>query len=202
MAIDTEFRSLWKKVFSHIDVSRKSVLISGVQEIYDTSFSGVPYSSEFRLKDWIIQRNGVPKEIDWCDKRADIIHDLNTPIPESMRSCFDIVIDIGTVEHVANSTMVFTNYMRALKIGGTLCLTTPVKGYWNHGFHTFSVEFIEKMISMNGLIIRWRRFTSIEGKALQQISSDTADVLLTVIAVKVKETGTPVKFPQQGRWCG
>ena len=49
---------------------------------------------------------------------ADIIHDLNYPVPEDLHGKFDFIIDGGTFDHLVDARMAFINVVRMLKPGG------------------------------------------------------------------------------------
>src|SRR5688572_1418658 len=56
---------------------------------------------------------------------ATIVHDLNLPVPDSLKGKFDVVCDGGTIEHVMNFPVVIRNCMEMVKVGGHLILGTP-----------------------------------------------------------------------------
>jgi hypothetical protein len=49
---------------------------------------------------------------------ANIIHDLNYPVPEELHGKFDFIIDGGTFDHLVDIRTAFINVMRMLKTGG------------------------------------------------------------------------------------
>ena len=56
---------------------------------------------------------------------AQIVHDLNLPLPEHLRGQFDMVYDGGTLEHVFNLPIALKNCMELLRPDGRLFLHTP-----------------------------------------------------------------------------
>lgn len=51
---------------------------------------------------------------------ADIIHNLNEPIPESLQERFDFIIDGGTFDHLVDLRVAFQNCAKLLKSGGRI----------------------------------------------------------------------------------
>jgi len=73
-------------------------------------------------------------------ENATIIHDLNTPIPNSLRNQFSLVIDIGTSEHVYNVTQSLENLRDLCKAQGHVLVVSPANNWLGHGFYQFSPE--------------------------------------------------------------
>ena len=66
---------------------------------------------------------------------ATIIHDLNQPTIDVLKSNFDFVMDFGTMEHCFDVASVIKNIYNILKIDGTVIHFTPTQAYANHGFY-------------------------------------------------------------------
>ncbi len=49
---------------------------------------------------------------------ANIIHDLNYPVPEELHGKFDFIIDGGVFDHLVDIRTAFTNVIKMLKTGG------------------------------------------------------------------------------------
>ena len=73
-------------------------------------------------------------------ENATIIHDLNTPIPDSLREKFTLVVDIGTSEHVFNVTQSFENLRQLCAHQGHVLMVNPANNWLGHGFYQFSPE--------------------------------------------------------------
>lgn len=71
---------------------------------------------------------------------AEIIHDLNYPIPEDIENSFDVVVDGGTLEHIFNFPTAIENCMKMLKLGGSLFIFSIANNHCGHGFYQFSPE--------------------------------------------------------------
>ncbi len=72
---------------------------------------------------------------------ADVIHDMNLPVPPELCERFDAVVDGGTMEHVFTPSSALANMMRMVRIGGSLVTWTPANNLCGHGFYQFSPEF-------------------------------------------------------------
>jgi SAM-dependent methyltransferase len=137
--------------------------------------------------------------MDYFDRRAEIIHDMNLPIDEGLANFFCTIFDIGSLEHVFDTKQCLSNLFRMLKINGHLLLTTPCKGHFNHGLHTFSPECILQAIVLNGFKIRYLRYSTTEDGLELERPDISPNALLWVVAKKEKEMLHFVN-PQQGRW--
>lgn len=78
---------------------------------------------------------------------ADIIHDLNEPIPENLHGRFDAVIDSGTLEHIFNFPVAIANLMKLVRTGGSIFITTPANNLCGHGFYQFSPELMFRIFT-------------------------------------------------------
>jgi SAM-dependent methyltransferase len=88
------------------------------------------------------------KSLDHSDyEHADLIHDLNRPIPASMRERFDVVVDGGSLEHVFDFLQALRNVMEMVSVGGHLLLMTAANGMCGHGFYQFSPELFFRALS-------------------------------------------------------
>ncbi len=95
---------------------------------------------------------------------ADIVHDLNRPLPQSLHGSFDVVLDGGLLEHVFNFPTALKNAMEMVKVGGHLLLITPANNNFGHGFYQFSPElFFRALSAENGFAIE--RMLAIENDA-------------------------------------
>ena len=106
---------------------------------------------------------------------ADRVHDLNQPLPADLHEQFDAVIEAGTLEHVFNFPVAIASLMTALKIGGTIFLTTPANNLCGHGFYQFSPEMMYRIFSAeNGFALRHvtfleARFPAIESAPIVRV---------------------------------
>ena len=94
---------------------------------------------------------------------ANIVHDLNRPVPGNLTGRFDAVIDGGSLEHVFNFPIAIANTMRMLKVGGSLFIANPANNLCGHGFYQFSPELM------------FRVFTPTNGFELKRVALEEAD---------------------------
>jgi hypothetical protein len=78
---------------------------------------------------------------------ASDVHDLNEPIPASLKQNFSAVIDSGTLEHVFNFPQAIANAMEMVELGGHLLLLSPTNNEPGHGFYQFAPELFFRVLS-------------------------------------------------------
>lgn len=79
------------------------------------------------------------KALDFSDAEgAEIIHDLNLPIPNSLKNRFELIVNGGTCEHVFDIRQCLANLSAMLAPGGRIIHVSPMNNYANHGFYQFS----------------------------------------------------------------
>jgi SAM-dependent methyltransferase len=71
---------------------------------------------------------------------AQIVHDMNRPIPDSLVSSFDLVLDGGTLEHVFDFPTAMRNVAQMVRPNGHFVSTTMANNFCGHGFYQFSPE--------------------------------------------------------------
>jgi SAM-dependent methyltransferase len=84
---------------------------------------------------------GLPgaKALDYSEyEGAELVHDLNQPLPPQLHGRFGLIIDGGTIEHVFDVRQSLTNIALLLKPGGRVIHISPANNYVNHGFYQFS----------------------------------------------------------------
>lgn len=86
---------------------------------------------------------GDVKTMDFSDyEGATVIHDLNKPLPKTLKNKFDFIYDGGTIEHVFNVSQALVNMFDALKVGGTLVSINGFNGWPGHGFYQFQPDLV------------------------------------------------------------
>ena len=83
---------------------------------------------------------------------ADIIADLNYPIPERYRGRFNTILDAGTLEHVLDVRRCLQNIVELLAVGGRIIHQSPCNQYVNHGFYQLSPTLFHDYYGANGFI--------------------------------------------------
>jgi len=88
------------------------------------------------------------QSLDFSDfEGAEIIHDLNSPVPDHLIERFDFILDGGTLEHVFNLPMAFANVKAMLRIGGILVCVDGANNQLGHGLYQFSPELFWRVFS-------------------------------------------------------
>jgi hypothetical protein len=141
---------------------------------------------------------------------ADIVHDMNLPIPETLRSAFSAVIDGGTLEHVFNFPVAIKNCMEMVELGGHLLLITPANNFMGHGFYQFSPELLFRLLSSeNGFRVeraifsetvpgsRWYEIVDPERARRRVELTNSRPAYLLFQARKVSQIPVLVRAPQQ-----
>jgi hypothetical protein len=88
-------------------------------------------------------------------QKATVIHDLNMPVTENLKSKFTCVVDGGTIEHIFNFPVAIKNCMEMIAPGGHYIGITPANNQMGHGFYQFSPELYFRIFSEeNGFKIK------------------------------------------------
>jgi SAM-dependent methyltransferase len=77
---------------------------------------------------------------------AQILHDMNMPIPGRLASSFDLVLDGGTLEHVFDFPTALRNATQMVRPGGRFISNTMANNFCGHGFYQFSPELFYRFL--------------------------------------------------------
>ena len=80
---------------------------------------------------------------------ADIVHDLNIPVPDALRSRYDVIIDSGTLHYVFSIKDSLFNLCRMCKVGGVIVNFNPID-FSDLGFIALNAELFRDFYSANG----------------------------------------------------
>lgn len=155
--------------------------------------------------------------LDYSDyEHATCIHDMNLPIPESLKNKFTAVVDGGTLEHIFNFPVAIKNCMNMLEVGGHFIGISPANNQLGHGFYQFSPELFYRIFSLeNGFVVKKMLITPTETGAWYEVADPAAvksrvmltnhlPLSVTVIAQKVKEVEifrvSPLQSDYQAVW--
>jgi SAM-dependent methyltransferase len=137
---------------------------------------------------------------------CDIVHDLNNPIPDSLRGRFDVVFDSGSVEHVFSTKDAFFNLARLCRAGGIVVQFEPVDMI-NHGFVNFNSYIFQDFYESNGFECLYLKYIAIptEGEDSHFLEIDPfllreplkAPYYLAVFAAYRKVHEVELKVPMQ-----
>jgi hypothetical protein len=79
---------------------------------------------------------------------ADLLHDLNQPVPADLKNRFDVVVEGGSLEHIFNFPVAIANLMQMTRVGGTFFASTVSNNLCGHGFYQFSPELIFRVFTV------------------------------------------------------
>jgi hypothetical protein len=97
---------------------------------------------------------------------ANVLHDLNDPVPGALHERYDVVVDSGTLEHVFNFPVALKSTMEMVAVGGHAIFLTPTNNMPGHGFYQFSPELYHQALSReNGY--RVERMLAIEDELVR-----------------------------------
>jgi SAM-dependent methyltransferase len=95
---------------------------------------------------------------------ADIVHDLNVPVPPALHERFDTIFDGGTIEHVYSPPAAFGNVKQMLRPGGLFLSVNGANDQLGHGFYQFSPELLWRVFSKEtGFIVELMQIAGVNG---------------------------------------
>jgi len=173
-------------------------LMVGFQTIHGAD---LPEDFDYPNVKELLQARGLTDIIalDYFDPAAELRYDMNHPVPEHEHERYQTVYDVGTIEHVFDTRQCLESCMRMTKVGGHYFIHTPVKGYFEHGLHTFDPRVMIRALQMNSFEIVYRQFSSNKGERIKH-AKDAENSLVWVVGRKTASMGA-FQIPQQGRWA-
>ncbi|MDR2802844.1 MAG: class I SAM-dependent methyltransferase [Treponema sp.] len=102
---------------------------------------------------------------------ANVIHDMNTPVPEALKNKYDCVWDGGALEHIFNYPAAIKNCMDIVKTGGHLILETPCNNFFGHGFYQFSPELFFSLLDKHNGFSETKIFMCCESNRWYEVVS-------------------------------
>lgn len=83
---------------------------------------------------------------------SEITHDFNYSLPANFEEKYDIVLDIGTCEHIFNFPQALLNVLKMTKLNGRIYHVGPL-AMLNHGFYSYNPTLFCDFYGDNGCII-------------------------------------------------
>lgn len=78
---------------------------------------------------------------------ANVIHNLNEPVPDHLKLAYDVVFDGGTLEHIFDYPAALANSMQMVREGGWFLSIAPSNMWNGHGFYQLSPEVFRTALS-------------------------------------------------------
>lgn len=79
-----------------------------------------------------------------------ILHDMNKPIPDQYKNKYDVVFDVGSMEHVFDVKHFVQNCVDMVKDDGVLMIYDALVGWHNECFYNFQTPFFFDVFKANG----------------------------------------------------
>lgn len=137
--------------------------------------------------------------------------DLNQPVPLDRR--FDLILDLGTAEHVFNIHQLFKTVHDLTRPGGLMIHGTPFTGWIDHGFYSFQPTFYWDLAAANGYAMKGMLYGQLQPFKLKSMNrrEDVPAMLKAdefgangmIFAVMGKAADeSPFRAPMQGLYAG
>lgn len=168
---------------------------------------------------WLLGLKDV-QALDFSDyEGAEIIQDLNQPLPDDLKQRFNLVVDGGTLEHVFDVRQTLTNIATMLKPGGRIIHMSPFNNYTNHGFYQLNPTLyydyysVNKFTELHAYLVEhpvywdgnpWTPWDVYEiSPALKEIhvTSTPSTAMLLLFCAEKTDRSTTTVIPAQGRYA-
>jgi hypothetical protein len=136
----------------------KFTAIAESERVYRKSKAQAVYEAVFGVKD-PMHMHDLFKMLGFSDVASldafdadspTILHDMNKPIPEQYKNKYDVVFDIGSMEHVFDIKQFVQNCVEMVKESGTLVIYDALLGWHNECFYNFQTPFFFDVFKANG----------------------------------------------------
>jgi hypothetical protein len=143
------------------------------------------------------------------------IHDMNQPLPDSLRGRFSVVYDGGTLEHIFHFVQALKNCMQMVEVGGHFVQVNNANNFMGHGFWQISPELIYRVFdAANGFQVKavllhevvpgggWYAVADPERMHGRVGLCNARPTYIATIARKVAEAEIFATVPQQSDYVG
>ncbi len=214
MGINLEYMTLLQTLKKEGALTQGSVIELGAQDIsadhndmatYTKRFlhnSDVPDSISTAKQLYKIMGYSSYQAIDATGEYGAHIYDLNEDIElkYNFTETFDLVANLGTIEHCFNPAMAFENTHKFCKKGGLIIHAFPCNGNANHGFYNMQPRLFAIMAQANEYDILKFVFTVDYKPVLHDFSyksyaaHDDRDLMCYVVFRKTKDNSFVIPF--------
>jgi SAM-dependent methyltransferase len=154
--------------------------------------------SFFKLMDCELDVYDIVKE-----RGSEIICDLNHPI--GPHEIYDIVLDVGTIEHCFNIAQAIMNMAGLVKQDGYIIHENPFN-WGNHGFYNLNPTFYHNFYSANGFKLLECKLTNKHGGYFSPVPPTKRFVMIeteaNMFAMAQRLELKPMVYPMQSKYAG
>jgi hypothetical protein len=122
----------------------------GVENFTNLAPSSAPFWAALGFKRSVIDMAGDAIRLDLNRGR----------VPKRLRGVFDLVVNAGTTEHVANQMNAFRVIHHLARVGGVMYHEVPAGGLIDHGLVGYQPKFFNMLAKANGYEALYIRFTA------------------------------------------
>ena len=135
-----------------------------------------------------------------CERGCEVLCDLNYPF---IADPFDIVLDVGTLEHCFNIAQAIQNMAAMVKVGGAIIHENPFN-WGNHGFYGLQPTFYNDFYCANGFAVKECALVNKKGMGAnaplgKRFKFVEAEVNVFVVAERVERK--PFVYPVQAKYA-
>lgn len=148
-----------KELFQEQNIPYKGSLLDYTEKTRTKMRSHVPGRMKQRfnrpLDKSIWENLGIP-DCDCMDispyEQANIVHDLNYPVPEHLHENYDLIIDNGTFDHLFDVKTCFQNVFHMLKPDGRIIQWNAASNFVGYALLSFSPELFYDYYVANNFV--------------------------------------------------
>lgn len=137
--------------------------------------------------------------------------DLNQPL--ELPQSYDVILNLGTLEHVFNAPQALKTVHDHIRPGGLMIHGMPLSGWVDHGFYNFHSTFYWDLAAANDYAVEMALYTQLE--PLQLIRLEDRETISKMSAAKAIGENSeiyvvlrspperqPFRVPMQGYYAG
>ena len=140
-----------------------------------------------------------------AERGGEIIADLNYPMKKRYLGEYDMVLDVGTLEHCFNIGQAALNMAGLLKVGGVILHENPFN-WGNHGFYGLNPTWYADFYGQPGWALGLCSLLARDGTIMVGAIPHTRRFVFTQLEVNVFATAcrtgiAPIGFPVQTKYA-
>jgi len=163
---DVDIRVLVQDVYRFIPEDSRQETLRRLDEIIAAKRPGILFEIAKIFWQTFLQPRTMTA-IDFHGTEQALKLDLNTPLDLGRQ--FQIVLNLGTAEHVFNVAQVFKTIHDHAVPGGVMVHALPFSGWVDHGFFSFNPTFYWDLAAANGYTVMAAVYTEMNPSKLIQL---------------------------------